>query len=380
MNSTSAGPLLCPHCSDAEIVGFGAKKGQIFIDLPHNGKPTYVSIDRKRYRCKGCGRTFLERLQGIDDRRNLSLRLISFIEKQSVLKPFLSIADDVGVTEGTVRNIFNDYLARLEASFNPTAPEVLSIDEITVIGKPRYLACDFGRSLIVGILEGKDRDTIATVLKKLSRPERVKTVIMGINPDCRDAVADLFPKAKVVVNPAYIINTIIRILENIRKATRKGLSAKDLRLLAHDRELIAKRHHGLDDHDKERLDIWEQRFKKLAAGYWRKEELRVILQDGDREQAMEAFLAWQNHVLADSLNEYLPVIDSIFEWREEVFGWIDLPFSNKNDYYRRILALETTIENCLRGYTFDAVKARLLAGKAMSPGIGITIYKAIERF
>jgi len=380
MYTPSTGPLVCPHCSATKIVGFGAKKGQIFIDLPHDGKPTFVSIDRKRYRCKGCGKTFLERLDGIDERRNLSLRLISYIQRLSVLKPFQSIANEVGVTEGTVRNIFNEYLAQLEGNLDLPAPDILSIDEITVIGKPRYLASDFRRGVIVGIMEGKDRTTITAALQRLSNPDRVKTVIMDINPECRGAVEELFPQAKIVVNPAYIINTVLRFLEAMRKATRKGLPAKDSRLLAHDRELIVKLHRALTDQDKEQLAKWEERFKKLAAGYWRKEELRAILDGGDREQAMESFLFWQNNVLADSLTEYLPVIDSIFEWREQVFGWIDLPFTNKNDHYKRISALESTIEKGMRGYSFDAVKARLLAGKAMQHGFGISIYKATERF
>jgi transposase len=371
----TTGPLICPHCSADKIVGFGAKKGQIFYDLPHHKKPTITSIDRNRYRCKTCGRTFLERLQGIDEGRNLTIRLISYIERQSLLKSFLSLSKEVGITEGTIRNIFQDYLGRLERNFNPIAPEILSFDEITIIGRPRYLVCDFARHSIIGILEDKSKASIVKFLNHLPENERVKTVIMDINQGCRDAVMKLLPKAQIVVNPDYAVNTIMRILENIRKMTRKKLNAKELRLLAHDRDIIAKRHDELCDQDKERLDIWENRFKKLAAGYWRKEELRVILNDGNRKQAMEQFIVWQNSVLADSLNEYMPVIDSIFAWQEEVFDWAGLPVTDKNDHYGAICGLEASIHNKMRGYSFDVVKARFLSVPGIRQGKGISLVK-----
>lgn len=42
-------------------------------------------------------------------------RLIDWIQEASLEKTFTSVADDIGVDEKTVRNIFNDYVVELEA-------------------------------------------------------------------------------------------------------------------------------------------------------------------------------------------------------------------------------------------------------------------------
>lgn len=372
----TTGPLICPHCSGNKVVGYGVKKGQIFYDVPKRGKPTIAAIDRHRYRCNSCHKTFLERLPGLDDRRNVSLRLISFIEKHSLQRSYLSVAHEVGLSEGTVRNIFHDFLVRLEAGFHPSTPEVLSFDTITLIKKPRYFATNFRRHGIVSFLPDTGSGTLAAYLEQLSDKDQVKTVIMDINPAGRELVRHFLPTVQIIVNPAHLINTILRILQDMRKTLRQRLKAKELRLLAHDKDIIEKRFDELTVEDKERLKSWEKSFKKFVLAYWRKEELRVILQMGDKEEAMKIFLDWQQNVLADGISEYLPVIDTVFEWREEIFAWIDLHAPRKDEHYGFVAKLEATIEGKMdRGYSFEAVKARLLKSKESRPGWGINLRK-----
>lgn len=371
----TTGPLICPHCSADKIVGFGAKKGQIFFDLPRHGQPTITSIDRHRYRCKTCGRTFLEHLQGIDERRNVTSRLLSYIEKKSLNHSFLSIAKEVGLTEGTVRNIFHDYLDRLEARFIPDTPKVISFDEITIVKKPRYLVCNFEKKSILAMLENTSKATAKKYLGNLPNKEQVQTVIMGIDTTCRDLVRAYLPDAQIVVNPIKIINTMLRKLEQLRLSTRKNLSAKDLRILAHDRRIILKRHDELNDEDRERLKRWEERFRKFAVAYWRKEELRIILQQPDKTVAMEQYLVWQNDVYADAIREYFPTLDNIMDWQEEVFAWADFDSPSKEAFNEAFESVEEGIEYKMkRGYSFDAIKARILAEQGVRNRRGIPFH------
>ena len=64
-------------------------------------------------------------------------RLVAWMGKQAVRRTFASIADDTGLDEKTIRNIFRDYINELEAEFRFETPKWMGIDEIHIINKPR---------------------------------------------------------------------------------------------------------------------------------------------------------------------------------------------------------------------------------------------------
>jgi transposase len=106
-------PTHCPHCNHPEIVGFGRRE-EIVMDTPVHGKRTGIMLNRRRYRCQSCRKTFMEPVPHKDDKRQMTHRLIQYIERESLRRTFSGVAEDVGVDEKTIRNIFNDYCERLE--------------------------------------------------------------------------------------------------------------------------------------------------------------------------------------------------------------------------------------------------------------------------
>lgn len=367
-------PLTCPHCSGKEIVGNGVKKGQIFVDVPHDGKPTFVAIERHRYRCNTCRKTFQEEFEGIVPGHNYTHRLVAYIEQESLKKSFLAVAKEVGLSEGTIRLIFNEFLARLEANFKPKTPQTLCLDVITLIGKQRYIASNLRLGGIVGFMEDTSPKSVEKYLKNLQDKDKIIRVVMDINPSSIEVVKRLLPGVPVVINPGYIINTILRILENMRVGLRKGLNAKDLRLLAFDRQIIRKPANELTGKERESIRCWEKRFPKLAQAYWCKEDLRVLFEDYTKADMLRLFTVWQKNVLADGLHEFMPVIDSIFEWKDEILGWFDITFKQKGKHYPSITSMDDEINQRLkRGYTFELIKARILARRYAYRNDGVAI-------
>ena len=98
----------CVHCNHEEIVGFGRRR-EVIVDTPVNGKRTYIMLNRRRYRCKSCRRTFLECVQHKHNRRQMTHGLIKYIAHECLQRPFTHVADDVGVDEKTIRNIVSDH-------------------------------------------------------------------------------------------------------------------------------------------------------------------------------------------------------------------------------------------------------------------------------
>ena len=69
-------PTACPECSTLfDRLYRHGKREQEIRDLPAHGKRVVIALTRKRYRCQGCGRTFLQPLPDVDDRAQMTRRL-----------------------------------------------------------------------------------------------------------------------------------------------------------------------------------------------------------------------------------------------------------------------------------------------------------------
>jgi transposase len=111
----------CQHCgSVAEHIRFGRRK-QRYRDLPKRGKPVSMVVHRQRCRCRDCGKIFLEALPDIDTHHRATQRLIEYIRQQALRRTFVSIAAEVGFSEGSIRNI---YRGNSEQAVDKLADEV----------------------------------------------------------------------------------------------------------------------------------------------------------------------------------------------------------------------------------------------------------------
>ncbi len=100
----------CPSCG-AVSNRYGSKR-QFYTDKPMYGKRVSLLVDRQRYRCTDCGKTFVGVLPEMDEVRSMTRRLRAYVEQESLKRQFVSIADEVGINEKTVRTIFREYLTR----------------------------------------------------------------------------------------------------------------------------------------------------------------------------------------------------------------------------------------------------------------------------
>jgi transposase len=125
----------CAACNSERLIGHGRNE-QVIRDIPTRGKRVAIYVDTKRWRCQACGKTFMESLPAVNAKREMTERLAQWIGLQSMKRTFASVAEDTGLDEKTIRNIFRDYINELEAQFRFEAPRWMGIDEIYLI-KPR---------------------------------------------------------------------------------------------------------------------------------------------------------------------------------------------------------------------------------------------------
>jgi transposase-like protein len=102
-------PSHCLRCGAGRLLARGPRrhgvKRQQFRDLPQNGKPVTLVVNRVRYRCLACQQTFLQPLPDMVPNRSLTQRLLAYVLEQSAASSCSAIAREIGVDEKTVRNL-----------------------------------------------------------------------------------------------------------------------------------------------------------------------------------------------------------------------------------------------------------------------------------
>jgi transposase len=106
-----------------------AAKTHLYMDTPIHGPRVGVLLERKRFKCRGCSKTFSQDCSDINDNHRATNRLVEYVENNALDRTFTSVADEIGVTEGTVRKIVGSYIGKLEEKYQFESPEILGIDE-----------------------------------------------------------------------------------------------------------------------------------------------------------------------------------------------------------------------------------------------------------
>ncbi|MFM9281190.1 ISL3 family transposase [Paenibacillus jiagnxiensis] len=351
-------PLTCPHCGCVANLYKHDSREQICMDLPIHGKRVELLIKRQRYRCRDCNRTFWEHLNHtIDEKRNCTKRLLCYIEKQSLKRTFVSISEEVGLHEKTIRSIFRDYINRLKETIRFETPYWLGMDEIHII-KPRCVLTNIAEHTLLDILPNRNKESVVGYLSRLPNRGQIQYVTMDMWQPYKDAVRSVLPKALIIVDKFHVVRMANQALETIRKQHREGLSPKERRGLMHDRFILLKRHNELTEMDKITLDLWMNNHPSLGIGYNLKESFFDLWDCDSRQTAYLKYHDWKAQIPNELQMAFEPLTKAMDYWEEEIFAYFDHRVPNA--YTESLNSLIRLIHRLGRGYSFEALRAKIL--------------------
>ena len=367
--------LACPHCSDHRVVSYGAKKGQIITDLPRDGNPTRIVIDRSRYRCKSCRRTFLEPLEGVEEGRGITKRLTAYIEDQALVRSFVAVAKETGVSEATVRNVFNAYQARVKAGVHFQTPDFLVLEPITLLNKPRYLVGNVRMRTVIDVLDADTPAAVAAYIEQIPDRNAVQFVLMDTNNEVRSKVWELLPMAQTIVGSRPLIRMVADFCEEIRRRERERSFGYSRRVLAQDRAILRLRMHELSPRQLATLERWRYDQVDMLKAYLLKENFCKLFDLTGRKTARKAFEFWSMDMETTYREPDCPLslpnwtIDSV--WLGEYLRWFELPSVRK--YEQEVAPLLEVLPKVGRKYAFEAVRAKILSMEEGRTDKGIRI-------
>ena len=350
----------CIHCQSSAIVGFGRRE-QMVRDLPTHGKRVGLYIDTRRFQCRACAKTFYEELPQIDEKRAMTKRLSSWIGRQAIKRTFASIAEEVGCTEFTVRSVFADYVQELEKTIRFETPKWMGIDEIHLI-KPRGVITNIHNNTVVELLSNRNKETIIKYLSGLQGKEDIAYVAMDMWAPYRDAVLQVLPQAKIVIDKFHVVKMANEAVECIRKSFKAELTPKVRRTLMHDRYTLLKRQADLTDKEALLLSGWANNFPTLALAYRLKEDFFKIYDAKTRNDALALFAAWEISVTHEVRDAFSNLIRAWRNWQPYILNYFDHPVNQPitNAYTESLNNLVRVMNRLGRGYSFEALRAKIL--------------------
>jgi transposase len=356
-------PSSCIHCGKGTL--FAGKlyrhgtREQLLMDLPAHGKRVGILLTRNRYRCQDCGKTFLQPLPDVDERSQMTRRLVRHIEEHSVRKTFTAVADAVGVDEKTVRNLFHAYVERLDRTTVFETPEWMGMDEVHLLKKPRAVFTNIKERTIIAVLEKRTKKVVLAHLKAMPGKERIEVVTMDMWNPYYDAVQEAMPDAAIIIDKFHVVRMASAAMEKVRKSLRAGLESKTRRKLMHDRFILLRRNKDLKPEQRETLEQWSQMFPTLATAYKLKEDFYDLWLIPQKSDAKAAYKAWRDSITGTELTSaFQPLLTAMHNWETPIFAYWDHRATNA--LTEALNGVTKLMQRQGRGYSFEAIRAKML--------------------
>lgn len=356
----------CPSCQSSQFLFRHGTRKQLFFHTPTKGKRLGLQVIRQRYRCTACNKVFYQPLPEMDEKRSASKLLIEYIQKRCAKYTFQSIAEEVGLSEATIRSIFSDYMMQLDKQSKWGGCEWIGVDEVKVGKISVFVVTDLKNRALLDMIETKKDNTkryISIMNLFLEKADRyaIRAVCMDMTNDYRLITRRYLPNARVVVDKFHVIQLVVKTLDNIRKAAARRLKfdrdrKKELR--NHTRQYILTNRHTLKPEGIEVRDTWFSSIPELKLAYYTKEEFLDIYNVSQRAEAERRYAAWKERVLCEG-SPFTPVTRTVDNWHTEIFNYFDFPqvTNGYTEALNRVIKFQNLVGN---GYSFEVLRAKCL--------------------
>lgn len=353
---------ICPCCGGTGTIHGSANERKV-RDLSSDDSLVGLIIQTNRYKCKNCGHTWVDSFESIDTSAKITNRMKEYIQNKSLGTPFKVLADDLGLSDTTIKRIFDEYIQTLEANRVIYAPTVLGIDENHLMNRFRAVFVDVEKRKLIEIKESRAKEVVKDYIQSLpDYNNQIKVVTMDMWKPYREAVKETIPNAVIVVDKFHVIKEVNKALEIKRKSIQNSLSKEDRKYLKNSRYLLLSAQENLDIAKEQKLEDMLKRFPSLELPYRIKELFREFYKQDSRDEAER----WYNNIKSviddyDELSDFKKVLKTIDNWHDEIFNYFD--YSYTNAITENINRAINEIGMAGKGYSFSTLRAKALYQK-----------------
>ena len=356
---------MCPRCG-------------VFSDVVHDdedrcvrhldvwGKKTFLHFLSRRFDCEQCGRPFTEELSFVESHRRQTIAFERHVFESCLSSNKKRTAKSEGLSQSTVRDIFNRWAKLKERGPGEDRTRVLGIDEISLKKRHKQFALvisDMDKKCILAVLPTREQEALENWIDSLSEHQRrsIRFVSIDMWVPYRQAVQRKLRHATIVADRFHVMKQLNSRLTQLRSAIQHHSLKEVACILKGSRWTLVRNRCDLTAKDEVDLQEILELCPELRTLYLLKEEFRSIFEKVDsREKAHKFLSAWAlkaQYTGNKYLNKFLTTLKN---WWDEILNYF---IDNTTNGF--VEGLNGAIRNIIRaafGYrNFINFKLRLFA-------------------
>lgn len=313
------GEAICPRCGNVTLHVHQWSR-QRKRDAALWGKPVWIYLWKRRFRCRACRHVFTEEESACGRRRRTTYRLRYQVAQQTQEASVKAVARWHGVSEGLVQRSW------LEATV--PAPEIsthklVGLDSFS-LRRPGVMwsgLWDFQTRNAVGVMPGQRRRDIEQLLRRHLDPDAVRAIVIDLWRPSRTAIQTALPDAVIVADKFHVIALANRALHEVRGRGRRMRAGTDAWVLHRNIE-------RLRPGEQEQLAAALKRDDSLRKAWLLKEGLRTVYEARDAEEAQLWLDRWLKEALESGLEPLQRTARTLGNWRQEILNYWQYRLTN----------------------------------------------------
>ena len=307
----------CPRCGRSTWQVHERRK-QRKRDAELWGKPVWLYIWRRRFRCRACHQVFTEDDPVCGRRRRTTRRLREEAAREAQEASVRAVSRWHGVSEGLVQR---SWLETYGVTLAPSRPHVLLGVDAFCVRRPGVMwtgLWDLQTRSAVAVMKGERRVDVQRLLERHADRASVKAVAMDLAEANRQAVHMVLPAAKIVADKFHVVSLVHRALQEVRGGRRLPGNAA---------WLMHRNVERLRSEEGERLAQALTADPQLATAWRLKEGLNSVYRKRSKELAAAALTAWQADAAESGLRPFQRTATTLQKWRQEILNFWDCPIT-----------------------------------------------------
>jgi len=288
-------------------------------DLRLWGKPVWLYLWKRRFRCRPCRYVFTEDDPACGRRRRTTRRLRGEVARQAQEATVKAVSRWHGVSEGLVQRSWLETYAAVSA---PTKPHVfLGVDGFCV-RRPGVMwtgLWDLQTRKAVAVLPGVRQRDVQKLLERHAERDKVKAVVTDLSEANRQAIEMALPDAAVVADKFHVIALVHQALQEVRGDRRSPGNAA---------WLMHRNVERLRPEEGERLAVVLIANPSLATAWRLKEGLRAVYRAQTGRRAAQTLGQWLTEAQACGLKPFQRIARTLTKWQKEVLNYWRYPLTN----------------------------------------------------
>lgn len=283
------------------------------------GKPVWLLLWKRRFRCRACRCVFTEDDPVCGRRRRTTRRLRGQVGREAQEASVRAVARWHGVSEGLVERSWQETNGQVRP---PSGSHVfLGMDGFCARRRGRMWTdlWDLESRAPIAVIDGERQADAQRLLEQHADRKTVQAVAIDLAEPYRQAIQMTLPDAAIVADKFHVIALAGQALREVRGGRR--LRGNRAWLL--DRGVERLRSEELD-----RLVTALAANPKLAKAWALKEGLRDCYRKRNRQDAEVALASWLRDAEASGIAPFQRLAGTLRRWREEVLNYWRYPISN----------------------------------------------------